>query len=262
MKSAITIIEKAWTYSSRSFFGSERIDPSQCIARGATLSKAKYKLYLDLVELGYDISFIDVARQFRFHRYPSKDMVKVPAAPVLEILSKKQLHIIGHANGNSSTEPGFRDYYCTTDGNTDCEQLVSLGLMRHGRMLSGNSASRYYILTEAGAAAALSDAVLLRERAQTIFNPRQPMVISEAGFIALDAIKANPSLSAEFNGLQCQIYSAEHSYYWREGGCGYTDKASAGIYDFSDALQRTHHCGSEKGIWFELINQQSDKVAA
>jgi hypothetical protein len=258
--SALTIVKKAWFYNSHEYMDDLHI--GQAIARGETVSKAKYALYLELKDAGWDITFMDVCREFSFRRYPDEDMVRVPVAPVLETLTDKQRHIIGHANGNDSREPGFRDYYCTTIGHADCEHLVSLGLMFHGRELGGISNSRYYLLTEAGKIAALSDAVITRAKSETIFKPWVPHLVDKDGFISLEAIKANPQLEKQFTGMRCRIYSNQWGYYWREKCAGYGKQPEAGIFDFSYALGRTHHCGPEKDIWFDLLNKESGEVAA
>lgn len=258
----LTIISKAWTYSSESQMDGTPYDPKETIARGETLGKAKYNLFKELQDAGWDIDFVTVCREFKFRRFPDEDLVRIPVAPVLETLTDKQRHIIGHANGNDSREPGFRDYYCTTIGHIDCEHLVTLGLMFHGRELGGCSNSRYYLLTDAGKTAALSDAVVTRTKSETIFKPWFPQLVNKDGFISLEAIKANPELANKFKVMKCRIYSWQWAYYWRAGGSGYCQLSEAGIYDFNDALSRTHHCGPEKGIWFELLSNISGEVAA
>jgi hypothetical protein len=262
--SALTIVKKAWAYRSDKFIDGimETHYPHQTVVKGETLSKAKYALFREMVDVGWEIDFIEVCREFSFRRYPDDDLVRIPVAPVLETLTEKQRHIIGHANGNDSREPGFRDYYCTTIGHPDCEHLVSLGLMFHGRELGGTSNSRYYLLTEAGKMAALSDAVITRSMAETIFKPWVPHLINKDGFVSLEAIKANPELAKQFVGMTCRIYSDQWGYYWRERCAGYGKADEAGIYDFDYALNRTHHCGPEKGIWFELLSNKAGEVAA
>ena len=260
----LTIVKKAWAYHSGKFMDGimETHYPHQTFVKGETLSKAKYALFREMVDAGWEIDFIEVCREFNFKRLPEKDLVRVPVAPVLENLTKEQRHIIGHANGNSSDAPGFRDYYCTTIGHTDCEHLVSLGLMFHGRELGGSSNSRYYLLTEAGKIAALSDAAITREKSETIFKPWVPHLVNKDGFISLEAIKANPELASRFNSMQCRIYSDQWGYYWRERCAGYGKADEAGIYDFDYALNLTDHCGPEKGIWFELLSNKAGEVAA
>lgn len=262
MKTAITTVEKAWYYFCDSIDGISDAPFQDRITRGETLGKAKYALYKHLADLGWYVDFKEFCQEFTFRRFPDLDLVRVPAAPVLETLTEQQRHIIGHANGNDSGEPGFRDYYCTTDGNPECEGLVSLGLMKHGRTLYGCNTSRYYLLTESGAAAALSDAVITRAKSQHIFKPSEPALLSRGDFIDLESIKANPALRQNFDGMSCLIYSWQWGYYWRPNGCGYGCKDEAGIYQFNDAVDRTHHCGPEKGIWFELLKNESSEVAA
>lgn len=259
---AITIVEKAWYHNGARIFGLNDYEAGMDICRGETLGKAKYKLFSQLQDLGYDISFKEVCTDVKFRRFPLEDLVKVPAAPVLESLTIKQRHIIGHSNGNNSDKPGYRDYYCAEDGDVDCEHLVSLGLMYRGRALESTPPSRYYILTKSGALAALSDAVLPRHRSEEIFIPSTPALIDRGDFLDLESIKANPELESRFSELKCRIFSHQWGYYWREKACGYGKKSEAGIYTFKDALKRTHHCGPEKGIWFELISDNDIEVAA
>lgn len=258
----LTIVSKAWTYSSEKHLDGIPYDPKDAIARGETLSKAKYSLFKTLWDLGCFIDFIGVCREFKFSRYPDEDLVRIPLAPVFETLTDKQRHIIGHANGNNSKEPGFRDYYCTTNGCPDCEHLVSMGLMLHGREIGGITNSRYYILTEAGKIAALSDAVITRGKSETIFKPWVPHLVNKDGFISLEMFKANADLVNQFKGIKCHIFSAEWGYYWRERCAGYCQVNEAGVYEFEEAFQSTHHCGSEKQIWFKLLINESGEVAA
>lgn len=52
------------------------------------------------------------------------------------------------------------------------------------------------------------------------------------------------------------IWSNEHNLYWREGGAGYTSLiAHAGAYPFTEAWERTNHCGREKGILYVTVPQ-------
>ena len=62
--------------------------------------------------------------------------------------------------------------------------------------------------------------------------------------------------------MKCRIYSWEWGYYWRANGCGYGSKDDAGIYSFEDAYDYTNHCGSEKAIWYELIEEETQEQAA
>ncbi len=185
---------------------------------------------------------------------PDEDLVQLPEAPVLKQLTEHQRHIIGHANGNAGREPGWRDYYCTADGDKDCEHLVTLGLMRHGPRVHSHQSSRYYLLTKDGALAALSDAVIPRKRAEAIM-PFTPRAVDN-GLLSLESIKSNPSLRRELTGKQCLILSEQWGYFWRPKGSGYGTESEAGIYDWEDAFAATHHCGPEKRIFYKLIEQQ------
>ncbi|SDZ95997.1 hypothetical protein [Marinobacterium iners] len=251
--SPITIAKKAWSYWSDGHFDGVPCNPAECVTHGETLSKAKYAFYQDLIDLGWGIDFMEVCREFSFRRYPDKDLVRLPSAPVLDQLTDKQRHIIGHANGNSGREPGYRDYYCTSDGDADCERLVDLSLMQRGSFVVSSKTSRYYLLTEDGALAALSEAEIPRDRAESILEPWVSPLVNQEGFLSLDAIKACPEIKHHFQGMSCRIYSSQWGYYWRANASGYGRKEEAGIYSFEDALSHSHHCGPEKGIWYEFI---------
>lgn len=243
------VMQKAWSWVDPDCdFPS---DPTGDIVYGETLSKAKASLFSELYEACYLTKFSEIFA-FEFHRFEDRDKVLIPPAPILDLLTGEQRHIIGHANGNNDREPGWRDYYCTTDGNEDCERLVSLGLMKRGRILEGASTSRYYLLTEAGAQAALSDAIISRSVAERMI-PWQPHLL-EKGLLSLKAIKDNPSLLESMGNPMCRIYSAEWGYYWRPKGAGYGSQSEAGLYSFQDAYMTTKHCGPEKRIWYEFVD--------
>lgn len=43
-------------------------------------------------------------------------------------------------------------------------------------------------------------------------------------------------------------------WYWRPNRSGHTDQASeAGVYTFADALDASSHCGAEKSIVYEFV---------
>lgn len=260
-KSNLEIVEKAWWWydNENDCMGSYR---DNCYCHGETLSKAKSALFRELKDIGYLDTFAQLFEGFIFRRAPDRDRVKMPTAPVLETLTEEQRHIIGHANGNDSSEPGYRDHYCTADGNPDCEHLVSLGLMKHGRTLESHTSSRYYLLTEDGAMAALSDTVIERRQAEQVI-PWVPHLANEKGMLCLESIKANPELLTLIPECSpCRIYSSQWGYYWRPNGRGYGPKEDAGIYTFKDAYSRTSHCGSEKGIWYDFLIEPPQEHAA
>lgn len=72
--------------------------------------------------------------------------------------------------------------------------------------------------------------------------------------ITLEALKAKSSPIVPAREAKVRIYSREHHCWWRANGSGYsTDIAEAGIYTFEDAFARSHHCGPEKGIEYEVL---------
>ncbi|MEM1123486.1 MAG: hypothetical protein AAGJ18_23815 [Bacteroidota bacterium] len=55
---------------------------------------------------------------------------------------------------------------------------------------------------------------------------------------------------------KCYIKSGQWHAYWRPNRCGYTEKQSeAGVYTVKEAWAATSHCGLEKKISFELIEE-------
>jgi hypothetical protein len=75
----------------------------------------------------------------------------------------------------------------------------------------------------------------------------QPLVIPR--IVELRKLKRWPTLERHLKGKKVRIYSGEWMAWWRPDGAGYTTiKAEAGIYDFDDAVKRSHHAGPEKRI--------------
>lgn len=65
----------------------------------------------------------------------------------------------------------------------------------------------------------------------------------------LERLKRWPSLFGRCKRVR--IYSAEHGYYWRGEGRGYTPcAAESNVVDIHDAFNATKHCGPEKRIQF------------
>ncbi|MBZ8133253.1 hypothetical protein [Afifella sp. IM 167] len=61
---------------------------------------------------------------------------------------------------------------------------------------------------------------------------------------------------AAFHGRNVRIWSGEWKLYWRAGSAGYTGKVEeAGVYAFGEALAKTRHCGPEKCIAYELVEE-------
>lgn len=84
-------------------------------------------------------------------------------------MTADQIHILQHSLGlDRDRRVPWRNYYCDADGAPALEALVVLGLMKHGRTL--NEGDRYYIVTDAGIAAALSTLPKPRSRASRRFS--------------------------------------------------------------------------------------------
>ena len=65
----------------------------------------------------------------------------------------------------------------------------------------------------------------------------------------LERIKRWPSLKERFKRVR--IFSAEHGYFWRGTGQGYTSNPlESEILDISEAYKMTNHCGPEKHIHY------------
>jgi hypothetical protein len=69
-------------------------------------------------------------------------------------ITQEQIEIMHHCLGGNDTGAkfGWRNYYCAADGDRDCEDLVSLGLMVRANTINGGR-DRYYMVSEAGRAA-------------------------------------------------------------------------------------------------------------
>ena len=74
--------------------------------------------------------------------------------------------------------------------------------------------------------------------------------------ISLDWLKKHSKSRKRFSAAKVWIYSAEHNAWWRPNSRGYTsNKEIAGVYDLTDAYSATSHCGPEKKIFFELVDE-------
>lgn len=72
----------------------------------------------------------------------------------------------------------------------------------------------------------------------------------------LKTLKRHPGKQIPFKGTKVKIYSEEHAAYWRSAQSGYTTfEEAAGIYTFEDAWRVSSHCGPEKGIRYEIVEE-------
>ena len=63
-------------------------------------------------------------------------------------------------------------------------------------------------------------------------------------------------------GKNVRIYSRQWGSYWRHNASGYAERQEdAGVWRFESAWRMTRHCGPEKGIEFELVNDEEPVLA-
>ncbi len=69
----------------------------------------------------------------------------------------------------------------------------------------------------------------------------------------LNGMKRHPNIRERFAGKSVRIWSDQWKQWWRPDANGYTPEiAEAGVYDFEDAWNRSHHCGPGKKIVYVL----------
>lgn len=72
----------------------------------------------------------------------------------------------------------------------------------------------------------------------------------------LKTLKRHPGKQIPFKGTKVKIYSQEHEAYWRPNFSGYTTfSEAAGVYTFEEAWKNSNHCGPEKGIRYEIVEE-------
>jgi len=225
---------------------------------GETLGKAKYQHYLDCD--GYE--FKEFFNNYSFRREPNMDLLEPAPMDVIKTLVEKQISTICHANGNDSRRPGNRSYYNLSDAdNWVMKSLVTLGLMDGPHEACGGSSYNWF-LTEFGCLAAMSLLPIRADRLESTIEKRNQVIEwmeTKELSLKIDArfnmrmFKINPSLINLVDKCKVLIRSSEWGSYWRPNGAGYTEqKCDAGIYDFKEAFASTRHCGSEKGIYFQV----------
>lgn len=75
--------------------------------------------------------------------------------------------------------------------------------------------------------------------------------------LTLNAMKRNPALLDRFAGKPVRIWSGQWRQWWLPHASGYTnDAARAGVYAFSDAWDRSSHCGPEKKIEYHTLGNR------
>ena len=92
-----------------------------------TASKAKYKAYIES-ECEDDEWFKWKVRRKKHH-----DLYENIEHELTEKLSKEEIDIISHMNGNNSRNPGYRDHYCTGKHEIDkFKNLIELNITTKG----------------------------------------------------------------------------------------------------------------------------------
>lgn len=76
--------------------------------------------------------------------------------------------------------------------------------------------------------------------------------------MSLESVKRAPYPDPFGSGAKVLIYSHEYHAWYRAGASGYAiQRDEAGVFEFEDAFARTHHCGPEKGIEYEVLAPES-----
>lgn len=226
---------------------------------GKTLSKAKYKFYLEQE----DYDFFEFIKSYKFKRCSDMDLVESLPMGEIKDLTHYQLHIICHANGNNSEEPGYRSYFNSSNkDDTDLSKLVELGFMHEPQTHCGGGSFNFF-LTKLGKLAAMSVLPIQKDKVQGVINERTKILewqsikeldLKSGASYDMHMFKQNPKLRTLMSGVSVYIRSCQWGAYWGPNGSGYTEyKDNAGVYNFDEAYLDTQHCGEEKGIHFQII---------
>jgi len=98
-------------------------------------------------------SWLDI----KVRRDKGNDLMQPVPMEICNSLTKEQIHIVAHSNGNDSTTPGFRNHYCCSADNPDLLQLVELKIMNgpyNNGLMGGGEAC--FILSPMGTKVAMS----------------------------------------------------------------------------------------------------------
>lgn len=251
--SELKVVEKCWSFN----YGDDYYYTGHIY--GETLGKAKYKFYQDSDDYG----FMEFCQGYKFKRCSDMDLVEPLRMEVTKDLTDYQLHIICHANGNDSRDPGYRSYFNSSNkDDADLNKLVNLGFMHEPQGHCGGGSFNFF-LTKLGKISAMSVLPIRKDKVKETINERVKILewhnikeldLKSGSSYDMHMFKQNPKLKALMSGVKVYIRSCQWGAYWGPNSCGYTEyKERAGIYDFDEAYFDTQHCGEEKGIYFQVI---------
>ena len=66
----------------------------------------------------------------------------------MSVPSKRELEVMRHSLGADSRSPGFRNYYCASDGDELLEGMVSKGYLKRGGTINGGRDRHYFVTDE------------------------------------------------------------------------------------------------------------------
>lgn len=73
----------------------------------------------------------------------------------------------------------------------------------------------------------------------------------------LESLKKDPESKKQLEGKNVLIWCGEHAAWFRPFAAGYTtNKSNVGVYVFEDAWKRTYHCGPEKDIQYQIVEDK------
>ncbi len=118
-----------------------------------TGSKARYQAFLSWRDCFPDLKIADIW----VRRNKWRDVILPPEHRLVSELSPAERHIIEHAYGSNSRDPGYRDHYCAGPAELPLLRLTfELGLFDgpHGRVdeygLALGWSGQFYYLTDLG----------------------------------------------------------------------------------------------------------------
>ena len=121
---------------------------------GPSAGKVRYQVWLSATECR-DFPITDI----RVRRAPERDVFLPQEHPIVQDLSKDEIHCLLHAYGGTGRRSGNRDYFYTHQGDLPLVRLVEMGLMTMHptpSRFSGDHDMAYFILNWMGKQVCLS----------------------------------------------------------------------------------------------------------